>query len=309
LIVALVATLWIEGVYTIRTVFPVQFFIPAMIALFLAMIHFLDSKAEEALAALRPALTASEQQYEQLRYQLTTLPAVPTLLASLATMAAIFLLGVFTGERESSIEALATSPVAASLLLFVYYVGWWVFGAFLYHTIHQLRVINRMYAEHCRIRLFAMSPLYAFSSVTALTAVTLAIATYGWTLLNPDNLSNPTSMVLVSLITVLALAVFAWPLLDTRRLLAKEKAQKLEQVSLRLEAGFTKIHEHIDSGETERLEALTKIISVLENEREMLEAIPTWPWQPETLRSLVTALFLPLLLWIIQYVLQHMLGS
>jgi hypothetical protein len=41
----------------------------------------------------------------------------------------------------------------------------------------------------------------------------------------------------------------------------------------------------------------------------MLNAISTWPWQPETLRFLVTALLLPLLLWILQYVLQLVLGS
>jgi hypothetical protein len=52
-----------------------------------------------------------------------------------------------------------------------------------------------------------------------------------------------------------------------------------------------------------------KVISVLETERDMLKRISTWPWQPETLQFLMTALLLPLLLWIIQYVLQQFLGS
>jgi hypothetical protein len=91
--------------------------------------------------------------------------------------------------------------------------------------------------------------------------------------------------------------------------LAKEKAQWLDQISLRVEAVFTQIHERIDAGELEEVEELTKVISVLESERETLESISTWPWQPETLRALVTALLLPLLLWVIQYFFQLFVGS
>jgi hypothetical protein len=309
LVIILVAALWIEGVYPVGTMFAPQLFIPAMIALFLAMIHFLDSRADAALTTLEPALKATEEECHQLRYQLTTLPAWPTILASVVLVAVILLLGAFSGEGESSIEALADSPITVNLLRASYWIGWWVLGAFLYHTIHQLGAINHIYTRHTRINLFAMSPVYAFSTVTALTAVTLAIATYGWTALNPDNLSDPVSIVGISIITLLALGAFAWPLLGTRRLLAKEKAQRLDQLSLRLEAVFSEMHERIDSKEIEVLEDLTKVVSVLETERETLEAISTWPWQPETLRFLVTALLLPLLLWIIQYVLQLVLGS
>jgi hypothetical protein len=309
LVIVQVGVLWIEGAYPIGTIFPAQLFIPAMIVLFLAMIHYLDRRADAALTSLRPVLIASEEEYTQLRYQLTTMPAWPTILASLATIAVIFLLGLVTGEGESSIEVLAAAPFAESLLHVTYYVGWWVCGAFLYHSIHQLRQIDRIYTQHTRVSLFAMSPLYAFSSVTALTAVTLAIATYGWTALNPENLSDPVAIVFVFLITVLALAVFAWPMLGTRRLLAKEKTQNLDRVSQRLEAVFSEMHECIDSRDVDELENLNKIVSILESERDTLEAISTWPWQPETLRVLVTALLLPLLLWIVQVILQQFMGS
>jgi hypothetical protein len=309
LVVVLVAALWIEGVFPIGTVFPAQLFIPAMIALFLGMIQFLDSRAEASLTTLRPALTANEEEYRQLRYQLTTLPAVSTLLASIAVVCIIFFLGRVTGDTESSIEALAASTIAANLLTAAYWVGWWVLGAFMYHSIHQLRVIHHIYNRHTRVRLFSMSPLYAFSDVTALTAGILAIATYGWTALNPDNLVDPTAIAGVILITVLALAVFAWPLLGARRILAREKAQWLDQVSLRVEAVFAEIHRRIDADELEELEELTKVLSVLESQRDTLNDISTWPWQPETLRFLVTALLVPLFLWIIQYVLQLVLGS
>jgi hypothetical protein len=305
----LVAALWIEGVYSMGTVFPAQLFIPAMITLLLAMFPFLDQRADAALTTLQPALKASEDELSQLRYQLTTLPGLPTFLASLAMVAVILLLDISAGDRESSIEALAASPIAANLLYLVYFVGWWVFGAFAYHTIRQLRVINRIYTSYTRVSLFAVSPLYGFSSVTALTAIVLVIATYGWTALNPENLSDPVAIAGMFLVSVLALAVFAWPLLGTRRLLAKEKAGLLDEVALRHRATYVKLHQRIDAGQLEELEDLTKVISILEAERDMLNSICTWPWQPETLRYLVTALGLPLLLWILQYILQLVLVS
>ena len=208
LVVTLVAVLWAEGVFAVGTLFPAQFFIPAMIVLFLGMTHYLDHRASAALETLRPALTVNEAEYSQAHYRLTALPALPTLLASVITIGIILLLGVLGGEGESSIEAVASSPIAAASLEAVYWIGWWTFGGFAYHTLHQLRVINRIYTQRTRVHLFAQRPLYAFSGVTALTAGVLALATYGWTALNPDNLTNIYSVAVIVAITVLALLVF-----------------------------------------------------------------------------------------------------
>ncbi len=47
----------------------------------------------------------------------------------------------------------------------------------------------------------------------------------------------------------------------------------------------------------------------MEARQTALSKVPTWLWQPETVRWLVTALVLPLALWIAQYVLQRVLGT
>jgi hypothetical protein len=291
------------------TIFPAQLFIPAMIVLFLDMIHLLDRRADAALTTLQPALTASEEEHNQLRYELTTLPAVPTLLASIVAIGIILLLGKVTGEGESSIEALAASPLAANLLTAAYWIGWWFIGAFIYHTIHQLRVINRIHTRYVRVNLFRLRPLYAFSSITAITAAMLAIATYGWTALNPDNLSDPVSIALISLITILAVAVFVWPLLGIHRLLVKEKERLQQECSDRLKASIADLHRRVDDGELEGMTDLNMALASLEIEHGAVGRIPTWPWEPETVRLLITALALPLGLWILQYALQLLVGS
>jgi len=309
LVVILVAVLWSEGIFSAGTLFPAQFFIPAMIVLLLGMVHFLDRRASAALETLQPALALDEDGYDRVHYRLTTMPALPTVLASVVTIGIVFLLGLVSGETESSLEAISSSPVAAAFLQAVYWIGWWSFGAFAYHTIHQLRVINRTYTKHARVHLFAQRPLYAFSSITALTAGVLALATYGWTALNPDNLTNIYSVVVIATITVLALLVFVWPLWGVHQLLQVEKAQRLDECALQLEDAIADLHRKMKSGDLTDVEQLNVVMESLVIEKGALDAIPTWPWQPETLRLLVTALALPLGLWIIQYALQPLFGS
>jgi hypothetical protein len=68
-------------------------------------------------------------------------------------------------------------------------------------------------------------------------------------------------------------------------------------------------HKRLDEGHVESIGELNTALSGLEMQRNAIMAIPTWPWQPETVRLLITALALPLGLWIAQYVLQRALGS
>ena len=78
-----IAALWGEGVHPAGTIIPSHTFIAGIIPLLLWLCLHLDTRAEEALNTLRPAMKASEEEYARLRYEVTTLPARPTLLASL----------------------------------------------------------------------------------------------------------------------------------------------------------------------------------------------------------------------------------
>ena len=279
-----------------------------LIAFFLAVLHYLDDRADAALTTLRPALKASEEECRRLRYQVTTLPARPTLLVSLAILISFMVMEhVVWRSLPSSFDALAASPISWALLYILYRLLWWLFGTFIYHTIHQLRVINRIFTRRTRINLFRMRPLYAFSSVTALTAVSLTIIPYAWMAINPAPLTTTTIGIMFP-ITALALASFVWPLLGVHQLLVEEKGRLLDEGSLRLEAAIAELHQQIDSRKLEEIDDLNRAISIIETRQEALGKIPTWPWQPETVRWLITALVLPLALWIAQYVLQRILG-
>jgi len=45
----------------------------------------------------------------------------------------------------------------------------------------------------------------------------------------------------------------------------------------------------------------------LETERIAIKRISTWPWQPETLRTLVTTILAPIGIWLLQYILSKLM--
>lgn len=299
--------LWAEGALQNGYRPLVQGYLAGAITFFLVLIHFLDKLSSNALKSLRPALISSEDEYQALNYQLTTLPAITTILASLVTLAFVFgsenMLGPFR------LEALEPFPISELLTRYVYLASWWVFGAYIYHTIHQLRLVYHIYTMHTRVNLFQVKPLYAFSNHSALTAVSLAAIPYGWMVINAVEWETEPVVLFVMLgITALAITAFAWPQLGIHRLLLAEKDSLLDDANKHLEATIVELHQRVDAGEVEGMFEINSAISSLKTELSILEETPTWPWRPETVRWLASALLLPLGLWLIQLLLQRFLS-
>jgi hypothetical protein len=299
---------WIEGALPFGTMDIAQAYLAGVIAFMLALIHYLDKRASLALTTMRPALLASDREFHRLFYRLTTLPARTTILASLATLVFVFLTEAI-GEPYR-LEALATFPVSAIFLRFVYLICWWVFGAFLYHTVHQLRVINLIYTRYTRVDLLRVKPLYGFSTIAALTAGSLAMIAYGWLLANPwIERGDPLVFIPMVVLILSAVVTFIWPQLGIHTLQTAEKERMLDEANLRLEAMISELHQQVDNRELVGMEDLNLAMASLEIELNTLRKTPTWPWEPEVLQVLITALALPLGLWLIQLILERTIGS
>jgi hypothetical protein len=299
--------LWIEGASLIGNLGLAQVYLAVVIAYMLTLMHYLDKRAGVALETMRPVLKAGDKAYQEMFYRLTTLPAFPTLLASLATLAFVILTEAI--GKPYRLEALATFPISANLLRIIYLICWSVFGAFLYHTLHQLRVINHIYNEHTRIDLFRVKPLYAFSNIAALTAGSLAMISYGWLLANPwIDRTDPLVLIPMFILLLFAVVTFVWPQMGIHRLQVAEKERLLDEAAQRFKAAIGELHKKMDGGELEGMTDLNMAMASLEIELNALRKTPTWPWEPEVLQLLVTALALPLGLWLIQLILQRTLG-
>jgi len=267
----------------------------------LALIHLLDNQAVTALNSMRPTLEIPEPDFSQVKYRLSTMPSGVTLVVGLS-FAAFLVLSERLGNVPIRYVALDDLPVFTIVYHLIDKSTAFVAGGFVYHSIAQLRLVNAIYCTHARINLFDIKPLYAFSKLTASTALGLLVTVYGWMLINPELLAAPLGVAGTVAFTILAVAVFVWPLLGAHRLMAMEKERMLHELELQFEAVFARFNQRLRDDDYSSMEALSGTIASLEIQQRKVVAIPTWPWRPETVRSVLTAIVLPLALRIIQFV-------
>ena len=299
---------WIEGAIDIGDFLLVHGFLAGVITFMLALFHYLDDRAGKAMHSLKPILTLSEPKYDEYLYRLTTLPGLRPLLAGLSLVILNLITELFGGPYHLAL--LDDYPVSATLLRIFYLIGWFVFGNFLYHTAHQLRLINHIYTNYTRINIIRVNQLYSFSNLSAFTAVCLALIVYGWQTVNPEiSLSDPIVLAWILGIALFSLATFIWPQLGIHRIQVEEKERLIADVNSVYQDVTAELHQKIAEKELAEIANVNMAMINLEMEKATLEKIPTWPWDPEALRLLITALALPLGVWLLQLVLQSFLSS
>jgi hypothetical protein len=271
------------------------FFLPY----YLAMIHFLDKSAEQALVTFSPALGGSDKKLAFCRRELTNLPPRPV--AAAALVGALF--GAFLlAETPPSIYLLFASSRLETTLL----VGWLIvlsFSAFaivLYHTWHQLKAVRAIHADAAGIDPFRSAPLFAFSRLTALTGIAyLLMLVYG--LAVNGEFTKATGPAFLQYLTTIvpALACFVLPLMGMHGRLAAAKSELLAESDARIQAVRTELYRRIDTSELSGARDVRNALEGLTLVRDVIVRLPTWPWSPQLLGGFVTALLLPIVIWLI----------
>jgi hypothetical protein len=277
---------------------------------YLAMIHYLDKVAANAFTKFRPTMVISEQQAADLYHELTNLRARPVRILSLAGGAAALLMIAGTEHGYIQVErGYFGSSVAAQLYWRAALIAdQIVFWNLIYHTIHQLRVVNLIYTKYAKIDLFNLSPLYVFSRLTACTALSMILIAYLWVATYPW-LSSDFLVIGSWLIGILAaMAGFVLPLLGIHRRLVEEKLRWKVEAGRWLKVSITDFHQAIAECRLEEVDARLKVIEGVNREQILLDQIPTWPWQPGMVRGLTTTVVVPVLLWLIVRVLEHIMS-
>jgi len=78
-----------------------------------------------------------------------------------------------------------------------------------------------------------------------------------------------------------------------------EKERLQLEANRRLKATLMRLHQAVDERDLSNSDALNKTLESLQLERDAIARMPTWPWEPGTLRAFVSALLVPLVLWLI----------
>jgi len=284
-------------------------FMSAAIPYMLAVINYFNHLAKTCLEKLRPSIRIDDEQAKLLLKNLTTLPSLKTIFAGLLGLGCIFVIESISGEPYL-LESLKDYPISGYMFRITYMILWWMFGTLVYHTIHQLRFIGRIYSQLTVINLYRPKNLYTFSNLIALTSFSTALLPIGFLIANPwASWNEPVVFGTVLVVQVVALAIFVWPHYGIHRLQVAEKENLLEQANIRFEAISQVLHQHVDEQNLDGTMDVSMTISGLNAELATIEKIPTWPWQPETLRILITALAFPLGVWLLQYLLGRLFSS
>jgi hypothetical protein len=313
LVLLLIRTIiaWSDGSLPVGTFFPAHLYNVSAGALILFVLQYLDDRAGADLSDFRPVLNVGpdgtrDAGYERLRYQLTTMPARPVLLWSLVGLVfGVVAQPFITPEAQRQSLMLFTSPTATGVDLGLAGLNLMMTVVLFYHTIRQLRLVSRIYTQHTNVNIFETGPLYALSRVTAITAVALLFFFYLNITLR-SQLQGAGPAIAGGATILLAVAAFVWPLFGGHTLLQQEKARWKGEVARRMEAVARELHRRTDAGDYSEMANMNDAIDSLVKERGVLDKVSTWPWEPETLRVVVTALLLPVVYWIATRVLERL---
>jgi hypothetical protein len=90
-----------------------------------------------------------------------------------------------------------------------------------------------------------------------------------------------------------------------RNRLKDEKARLLGETNEAIQVTIGRIHNQVISNEYKDIGDLNTAMSALVVERDLIDGISTWPWEPGTLRGFASTLLLPIFVWLVTRLLER----
>jgi hypothetical protein len=107
---------------------------------------------------------------------------------------------------------------------------------------------------------------------------------------------------------MLAIAAFVLPLRTINGHLVSEKRRLLAELDQRVKGTLASLHRCLDDNALTKVAQLNVAIVGLNAERDILTKIPTWPWRAGMFTGFLSIVVLPILLFILQFVLARWFG-
>jgi hypothetical protein len=304
---------WSDGSYPVGTVFPFHLVACGTAAYGLALLHFLKRSAASALESSRPLLSLDDDAYHDLRWRLTTMPAAPVALATVLGIGfGVLQRQTLVAPHVATYRYAVDGPLAVFEFIVISVITWGVIAVFTYGTLRQARLIDTIYRDYLAIDLFRVRPLYAFAAHAARTSIGLLAIGYLWVATYPRDLMSHAVMGLFTstllLLTALAGALFLASLWGAHQRLEAEKQRRQADALQRLGAVLAHQRELLDAQSFAAVDATAKAIAGLNAELAYFQQASTWPWPVTMLRTFVTAMLVPLVVFVAQRIVQSRFG-
>lgn len=271
---------------------------------------YLDRVAGSAFDAFRPALSLPDADAARLRYELTVVPRDPSI--AIAVVTAVLTVGSYALDPVATGVAGVPGPVLAGRLALESFNGAILF-VLIYQLLRQMRQVSRTLARSAAVDLFKPGPLYAFSKLTSRTGIVLVLLVASSSVIAPPTVAFDSQSFLLLwapylfLPSAIAVIAFVVPLYGMHGRLVAEKERLQDDAEARLQRVLTETNQAVDGRDFARIDGLNKALASLLQEREILAKLPTWPWSTGTFRGFVSAILLPLGLFLVQQALGRLL--
>ena len=297
---------WLGGQYPVGRFVALHVLTGAIGPIWLWLIGTFNATGARTMDELRPILRTDDAGAATLRRRLTTLPNAAALIATVAFAlvglgrllldpAMVARLG-YSNSAPSLVVLLGVLVVTAfSGIAFVLKLVW---------TAWQVHEISTLYV---RVDLARVNLLYGLSGLTGRMAGS-AILTVTAFYASETRLINDQYSVMSGLFAIaISGIVFVVPLLGVHDELVAAKGAAMEVAATRFYAVTQELHAATERHDLPVMDPLNKSIGALDVELTRIWKIPTWPWQPDTLRWIIGALMFPIVLFIAQAMLSRLL--
>lgn len=297
---------WIDGWVSPFQFVPITIILPLWLWGPLAIMTYLDAVALNAVRVFSPLLEVDDETVRHLEYEFTAMPSRPVIVNGLVWATTFAVLSYFLVPISTHLDSAGPFSLALGNIigLFTFFTGTIIH----YHTIRQLRLVSQTVAKVPRFSLFHLDPVYAFSVLTAQTGIAWIFLASITVWIYPFGLSSIPVIIISILQIVLALAAFILPLWRIHQRLVNEKMVSLADLNRRTEAAIRLLHQHLDEDDLSTIGGVSDALTGLAAERAVVEKIPTWPWRAGTLTGILSALALPVVVFVVQLALQRWLG-
>jgi hypothetical protein len=298
---------WQDGFLPVSKIEPLLFLYPFWLWIPLALVTHLNNVAGEALANFRPLLKMDDEAFKRLEYEFTTMPSRGVILS-----------GIVWGILYVILNLIALPDVQVVYgwkdwltgVVFLEGLISYLFGSVIYyHAIRQLWLVDRTVKLVKQFNLFHLDPIYAFSRLTSQTGISWVILLTFTLLVFPLRFASLLPLATMGFQVALALAAFVVPIWSVHRKLVSEKRRLQAELNQRVEATFQRLHRCLDENRLDEVDGLNSAMSGLSSEREVLAGIPTFPWRAGTLTGFLSAVALPVALFLVQLVIERWLGG
>jgi hypothetical protein len=165
-----------------------------------------------------------------------------------------------------------------------------------------------VYSRAPRLTIFDAESTYAFSPLTVSTALAWALILYLGVLTVPGIYQHPIWVAVSLAILLLIFASIGTVLVHIHKKLTEEKTRLIKAATNRLVGALSRVHQKYDQNDLADIDSLYDLVQALSHERDLLHKIPTWPWQPGTLVTFISALLLPIAIFVIQELIRLLAG-